>query len=120
MPSVNSFNSSLLIEAGETITVYSPVVVINDKAYVASSSNFTHFNKVIGIALSNGVNGKTINIQTNGTIINQAWNFTVGNVVLLGIDGALNHIPSGTFVQEMGIPLSSNKLLLNIGFASSL
>jgi hypothetical protein len=79
---------------------------------LASTTNISHANKVVGII---DASGKTV---TFGTISNADWTWSPNQILYLGSDGNLvttSTIDRATFSQKIGVALTSTKMLVQIG-----
>lgn len=104
----------LTMEAGETLGSLIAVISINSKVFAASNTNNTHSNKVIGIITQAVSINQSVNIQTAGEL-DGFFGLTIGEPVYLQYNGTITStIPAIGFIQQLGIALTSTKILINI------
>lgn len=104
--------------AGESITAYSLVVLVDGEVYLASNQLLSHTSKVIGIARNNAAIGEAVSITTDGIITNDAWNWdtSLNLKLFLGSSGNLTQVPdfNGVFLQEVGTVLGAHQIYLDL------
>lgn len=103
------------VKAGEAISGHSAYVIgAGGKAFAASSDNPLH-QFVAGITLSSAPLDGVIHAQADGSITHLGWGFTPGELVLLGLNGALTHVlpPTAIFTKVLGVALTPDTISLN-------
>jgi hypothetical protein len=82
--------------------------------YVADSSDLTHMDKILGVAITNQVAGGSVSVVTIGTIDGFSG-LIVGTEYFVSSGGALTITPPTTgFTQVMGIATSATEFLVNM------
>jgi hypothetical protein len=93
------------------------IVVLNNNGKVeyADNENSLHINKIIGVTkIAVGPN-QPIKVQNVGVFEDSLWNWTIGDVIYASTNGLMTQIvPSLGFIQEIGIAISTNKVLIDI------
>lgn len=102
--------------AGEVISLHSVVMMSTDgMVYVADSSDLTHMDKILGVAITNQVAGGSVSVVTIGTIDGFSG-LIVGTEYFVSSGGALTITPPTTgFTQVMGIATSATEFLVKMG-----
>lgn len=102
--------------AGETISVYSAIVVIDGLAYKADPTNIEHVNRVVGVAIQSATSGNSINYRSIGDVSGGSVNDNANYFV--GANGQLSTLPvQENFVwhQRIGIGKTESVLAVLIG-----
>jgi len=103
--------------AGEDITLGTVVIknTLNNKIYIADVHSKKHSFITFGLAAETVFVGKTFDVQISKVLHKSSWNFEPGKPVYLGDKGEATQIqPTSGFVQIIGIPYSSDSLLIDI------
>jgi hypothetical protein len=107
-------SSDLLINSAVTLSGHKVVLAGATGVAPASSTNFDHANRAIGITTGASSLGQTATVRREGEMTEPSWAWALGPVYL-GADGALvQPAPSAGFVQEVAIALTPSKILVNI------
>ncbi|AND75659.1 hypothetical protein [Nostoc phage A1] len=84
------------------------------KVFYASSSDATHLNKCVGVSSQSGVLNDNIQVVTSGYLSDQSWNWTIGSPIFFDSGGTLTHTPGSSYYQVIGIPVTTNKVLISV------
>lgn len=111
-------SSTISVVASATISAYLAVALIAAEASPADNATSGVIGNVVGIALAGTASGASCPIQIAGPVIYNGWSWTVGSPVFLGSSGHLTQTPpvspSALFSQVIGIPVSSDTLLIQL------
>lgn len=110
-------SSSITLTAGENISAFQAVAVHGDGlAYKASAGTAADAVRFVGIAITSALTGSNVQVQQVGVIDNNGFLFTPGEMVFLGLAGALVQTPGvGVFELPLGVALSASELEAQIG-----
>lgn len=116
---INKINSAEVLDDvilyGETISALKVVYIVDGKAYIASSSEVSQANRIIGVAVDACIIGHSGRIRKQGYMKDDSWNWDLDKIIFLGTNGALTQIvPTNGFVCQVAIPISSNEININI------
>ena len=102
--------------AGESITAFQPVALVNGELFTADNTDPNHRGKVLGLALiSANSAGINVSVRRTGLATNSSWAFTTGSFIFIGANGLLTETaPATGFLQSIGHALNANNLVLNI------
>lgn len=101
--------------SGVTISASLAIAVVGGVAVLADHTNLAHRGCVIGLAPVTALSGTDVEIQFADEFTFSSWAWTLGQPVLLGLNGALTQtVPTTGFLQVIGTPLSSTSLLIDI------
>jgi hypothetical protein len=120
---VNPEDREYVAQATETIPAFAFAAVAGDnKICVASSSNIDKL--PIGMVLQDVLAGQTINLHTEGVVINQQWNFTdlqIGKFLYCDAYGELSFDKAliGNFTVRVGKVLSKHSISVKIDVIES-
>ena len=107
--------------AGEVLSGHRIVIIENDKAYYASNMNSAHANRIAGITIGATMYNDPAYIQTGGELEEPSWNWVLNIPLWLSASGFLTQIPPTVgFSCIIGSPVTSTKILINIGTPISL
>lgn len=100
--------------AGENIGTNMAVRIDNDgKAYLASASDISHVNNIIGISNSDSLTGEDVIVTSKGTVSNYTT-LVQGSEYWLAENGALSLTPpTSGFSQVIGVATSCENFLIN-------
>ncbi|XAI95739.1 hypothetical protein [Dolichospermum phage Dfl-JY23] len=106
-----------LFTCGQTVSALKALRydVTTGKVFYASSNDITHLNKCVGISNESGVLNDVIQVITSGYITDNSWNWTIGQPIFFNSEGTLTHTPGTAYYQQIGIPVTPNKILVSIG-----
>ena len=106
--------TSVIYEAGESISALKVIKLVAGLAYVASSDDLTDDDLVVGVAVTGADVGQDVTVQLSGTLQDNVWNWAPG-ALFLGLSGDITQTPptSGVLVK-VGAPINSNKILIRI------
>jgi len=69
---------------------------------------------VIGVVVSSVLAGEEVTIQLSGELLNLSWNWTLNAPIYLGNNGVLTQtLPTTGFIQRIGFPILSTKMLID-------
>lgn len=104
----------LTMVAGEVLGSLRAVININSQVFYANNENPLHSNKVIGI-VTQAVNiNESVTVQTSGEL-EGFFGLTIGEPVYLQSNGTITSVlPVIGFVQQLGIAITTTKILINI------
>lgn len=110
-------NVDVSLTAGMNINAYSTVTVRADGlAYTVDSGSSTDCGKLVGIAVTSATTGNSFTVRLVGEVDNNGFLFTPGDIIYVGLAGALSNSPNtGVFEQPVGLASASGTLLLDIG-----
>lgn len=102
--------------AGESIPKYRVCYVHGGQAFIASSDmDVSYALSIEGISVNDAILGELTKIQLADKITNDAWNFTKGKPVYLGINGNVTQVvPESKLFCELGRALDEKTLFLDI------
>ncbi|TXN33884.1 hypothetical protein [Methylobacterium sp. WL19] len=105
--------TSLTFGAGQPIGGHKAVRVVNGGQFmVASSDDASQIGTVIGVSSNAADQGDDLRVVSLGEITELSWGFVPGPV-FLGVGGSLVQTPPSIgFIQQMGVALSTTKLLV--------
>jgi hypothetical protein len=84
-------------------------------AVLADSGNIAQLGEFLGVCVGSTVASGQVSIQYKGQLTYNGWSWTLGVPIFLGAGGVLTQIPpTAGFLQEVGIPLSANSMLIQI------
>ena len=88
----------------------------NGQAAYASADDLADVLRVVGVSTHAAALGASILVETNDVLEHGAWAWTPGDVVFLGINGAIvSAVPPGAaFSQVVGRALSATRILVGI------
>ncbi len=108
--------AALEVEAGENLSALQPIVVIDDLAYAADSSDASHYGRVVGIASTAATSGNNVTIKTDGARIQDAFFDFDGGLVYVGPAGTLTETPPASgFCQSIATAVASDALIVQLG-----
>ena len=96
------------------------IVVITAPGAVGYASNLTasHADRIFGMTLSAESMGAQVRVARNGSeVVEPSWSWTTGQVVFLGVDGALiqsEPVSPALFSLIVGFATSPTTLLLDV------
>lgn len=100
--------------AGETISALRAVYELDGEIFNLDYRDEDHIDLLLGITLTAGVTGATINVQRFSDITDAAWSWTPGRV-FLGADGTLTQSPAADgFDVLIGSAVSATRLTINL------
>jgi len=78
----------------------------------ADSSNQSHVDLVLGVTNNAAIATDSVNITTNGELVEPSWSWALGNVYV-GVGGILTQTaPTIGFIQVIGVATASDTLLV--------
>lgn len=100
--SVSSLNASYT--AGEAITAYQVVALVDGLVVPASTDNSAHTSSVLGIARETVTAGQPIQVVTDGIISNPTWSWADDQPLFLGLEGQILTQPdfNQVFIIQLG------------------
>jgi len=115
---VDSINGvSKFYEAGEDLLSYSAVVLLNNKLYLANTTEITHQYSLVGITKTSALLGDIAEVQTNGLISLTGWGLIPNTFQkITDVSGMISGADqlTGLFTQIVGYSQDSDTLLINI------
>jgi hypothetical protein len=101
-------------ESGEPIPSYTPVVILENKAYKLDASNPLHQFAFAGFSKNGTLSGDICEIQERGEIELSNWGLTPNKQYLAGVNGTLilTNNSNLNFTKILGFATSTNKLLI--------
>lgn len=100
--------------AGENISA-NKVIYINEDAYLASSDQASHRDRIAGLSVASALTGASIKIRTFGEQYNNTWSWDVTKPIFCGVGGELTQTaPVSGFVQIIGTAIDTNRIFINI------
>ena len=107
-------SAPIVYTAGETLGGHRGVILSNSTAIYADSTILAHADKLIGINTDATLLGDIAYIRTSGEL-EGFTGLTINSKVYLQSNGVLTStIPTTGFIQQVGIALTSTKILINI------
>ncbi len=104
----------IIYVAGTNLSGGMGVILSNSTAIAANSTTLAHAGKLIGITTGSALTGDSAVIQTSGEL-EGFFGLTVNSKVYLQANGTITStIPTTGFVQQVGIALTTTKVLINI------
>lgn len=101
-----------------TVTASEPLGghrVVTMSGLYADSSNPSHAYTIAGITLQAVASGAPVEAQYIGELTEPSWAWTPAEPVFLGGNGMLTHTaPDAGFILQIGIPITSTTLLIDI------
>lgn len=108
----SSDGATAIYQYGETISALKAVVIIDDQAFPADSTDITHRGRVAGITESAALAGNDGTVRFLGGMSDASWNWT-GPLLFVGSGGALVEIPPSGFSQAIARVESSDAIFVN-------
>ena len=106
--------SVLTINSGEDLGGHRAVFLVNGNAFHASSDAPTAERKVIGITTGASITNASANILPSGELVGLSA-LTPDEPVYLGLNGVITQaLPATGFIQQLGVALTSTKILVAI------
>jgi len=106
--------TSLSYASGVNLGGNRGVMVENSAAFYASNINLAHAGKLLGITMGAASQNSSVNIQGVGELDGFSG-LTVNSKVYLQENGVISStMPTAGFIQQVGIALTSTKILINI------
>lgn len=97
--------------AGENLTSFKPIALINDLAVLFDAGNIAHLNAFAGFSINSATVGNFINVQQIGTIEMQGWGLIAGQAYLASLGGTITTINSTElFCKQIGYAVTSEKM----------
>lgn len=101
--------------AGETIAANKAVIADGNTIYLASSSDVTHMDRVIGISVTSALTGEPVTVQTFGELYEAGWSWDDSKPLWLSIDGELTQTaPVTGFNCVVGSAIDATRIFINI------
>lgn len=102
--------------AGQELNAYK-ILTTNalGRAIYASADNLAHVGKIIGISQTSANTGGIVIVQEDAEITNAGWNFAVGALLYLGLNGDIVTNQIGLFSNAIGYAVTSNTIKIRIG-----
>lgn len=86
-----------------------------DSIGYASVSNLGDIDKVLGVAYNFSLANQLVTVQTRGELQNDAWSWTFGDPIYLGLNGELVDTPPvSTFQKQIGVAIASDKIYIDL------
>ena len=100
--------------AGETIPA-NKVIYVNDKAYLASSNQVAHRDRIVGVSVAAAVISANITIRTFGEMYNNTWSWDVAKPIFCGLNGELTQTaPASGFSCIIGNAIDTDRIFVII------
>lgn len=113
-PGPSGASATISYIAGSNLSGGMCIVLENSTAISASNTNLTHAGKIIGITTGSALSGNPAIIQAVGEL-EGFYGLTVNSKVYLQSNGTISSIiPTTGFIQQVGIALTSTKILINL------
>jgi len=113
-PGISGASATISYTAGATLSGGVGVVLEGSTAIAASSTNLSHAGKLSGVTTGSALLGSLAIIQTSGEL-DGFFGLTINSKVYLQANGTISSVvPTSGFIQQVGIALTSTKILINI------
>jgi len=103
--------------AAEPVFAHTAVTLTALGLRPASAGDSTAANRVLGVAVTAGATGAAVRVVTEGVIENPGWGFTAGDLLYVGMGGAITPNQEGGFSQMVGWVVSPTKVFVRVGRA---
>jgi hypothetical protein len=85
------------------------------KVYYADKDDINKASKVLGITEHSALTDEDIDIQSFGAMTDPSWNWDLTKKIYLSTNGLLTQtIPTSGVLREIGIPISTTSMLINM------
>lgn len=100
--------------AGEALGGHRAVIIIDNKAYYADSSNLSHANLIKGVTKFSADINKSITILFYGELELGSWNWNSSKPIILGSNGALTQVcPASGVASEIATVITQTRIFVN-------
>lgn len=112
---ISSSGAVEAITSTENISTHRIVACINNRLELASKDNADHAYSIVGMSISSGSDGSVIFVQSGGVITDESWFWTENLPLWLNVNGEMiQTAPTSGFLIQVGIPIATNKVLIEI------
>ena len=95
------------------------IITGNNRVDYADKDIQSQADNVLGITHSSAIEGEQIDVHIGGELEELSWNWNINSPIYLSNSGFLTQtLPTTGFVAQVGIPISSTKMLVSIRPAS--
>jgi len=113
-PGVSGASATISYMAGTNLSGGIAVILSSSTAIAANSTTLAHAGKVVGITTGAVLIGNPATIQASGELEGFSG-LTINSKVYLQSNGTITStIPTTGFIQQVGVALTTTKVLINI------
>lgn len=113
-PSTTLDTITTKIRSSGNFSPNTPVYITPSGSIRRSSITDLTTNSVIGLLKTSSTIGVDAEVVLQGVLEDSNWNWDLSKPVFVGVNGSLTQNPSGSFIKQVGVPVSIDRLWVEI------